>query len=196
MRIPGSIHGVSISSMPLSSNLVRNPARGTRMKNIKEIQAELRERQIPVWLSSDHRRIRLHTPSCPGTAPTVPSGPTSGRDWTNVPTSRLHPDGNSAEWPNLARKSKANLMLRMCLLSSLRKENKQFEGQKPVDGFSVRRHKSAIASYGISYESNRPCTTGPELVPSISETVPGTSVNTPNEINHPKVWNLGAKQCM
>ena len=65
----------------------------------------------------------------------------------------------------VARRSKANLMLRMCLLSSSRKKNKQFGGQKPVDGFSVRWHKSAIANYGISYESNRPYTTGPATRP-------------------------------
>jgi len=66
--------------------------------------------------------------------------------------------------PTIARRSKANLMLRMWV-AFLLEEKKQFGGQKPVDGFSVRRYKSAIASYDISYEPNRPCTTGPATRP-------------------------------
>jgi hypothetical protein len=108
------------------------------MKNIEEIQAELRERQIPVRLSSDHRRVRWQTPSCREQRRRY------HQDQHQIATGRMCSNHDCTQMEivltslTIARRSKANLMLRMCLLSSLRKENKQSGGQKAVDGFSVR----------------------------------------------------------
>jgi hypothetical protein len=71
-------------------------------------------------------------------------------------------------------------MLRMCLLSSLGKANKQFGGQKPSTVFQYVTRKSAIASYGISYESNRSCPMGRQLLVRASETVPEIWETVPN----------------
>ena len=165
------------------------------MKNIEEIQAELRERQIPVWLSSDHRRMRWHTSSYREQRRRY------HQDQHPVATGRMcsHHDCTQMEivlnGPTIARRSKANLMLRMWLLSSLRKRsNSEARSRSTVFQYVGTSLQLPAMTFHTSQTGLAPLDR--QLAPSPSETVPENSVDTPNEIDPPKVWSLGAKQCM